>query len=85
MKKWINEKPPGKDIYMMESQSSLTNLQLEILKLFSFNLSEDELLEIRSVLSRHFANRLSRRVGIIWEDKGLTRNDMDSWLNDENQ
>ena len=67
----------------MEPQRSLTNLQLELLKIFSFNLPEDELLEIKNILAQHLADRLTRRVGKIWEDKGLTQDDMDQWLNDE--
>jgi len=69
----------------MRVQAPLTNLQLEILKLYSVELTEKELLDLRNVLARHFANRLSKRVGDIWQKKGLTEEDMDKWLNDEKQ
>jgi predicted transcriptional regulator len=69
----------------MRTQPPLTNLQLEILKLYSFELTEKDLLDLKNVLARHFADRLSKRVDEIWQEKGLTEADMDKWLNDENQ
>lgn len=69
----------------MIQTSPLTNLQLEILKLFSFELSEAELLEIKRLLVKHFATRISQRTQEIWDNKGLTAQDMENWLNDENQ
>ena len=69
----------------METQKPLTNLQLEILKVFSLQLTKDELLDVRRALARHFANRLTQRVDKIWQEKGLTTEDMDRWLNEDNQ
>ena len=69
----------------MESQKSLSNLQLELLKVFSFDLPEEELLEIKRILARHFADKLTQRVDTIWEREGLDQDAMDRWLNDENQ
>jgi hypothetical protein len=70
---------------MMNTHPPLTNLQLELLKLYSLELTEAELIEVKHVLARHFANRLNQRVEKIWQDKGLTANDMEQWLNEENQ
>jgi len=69
----------------MKQQPALTNFQLEILKLFSFNVSGNELLDIKLMLSKYFSDRLSKRVDTIWQDKKLTEQDMEKWLNDENQ
>ncbi|QTA78938.1 Uncharacterized protein dnl_11860 [Desulfonema limicola] len=69
----------------MERQKPLTNLQLEVLKLYALDLTEDELTDVKNVLARHFADRLSKRVNHIWQQKGLTPEDMEKWLNDENQ
>lgn len=69
---------------MMATQKTLSNLQLELLKLYSIPLSESELLEVKQVLARHFANRLSTHVDDIWQKKGLTKDVMEQWLNDEN-
>ncbi len=69
----------------MITHKPLTNLQLEILKLYSLDLTEDDLSDLKNVLACHFADRLSRRVDRIWHKKGLTNQDMDKLLNDENQ
>lgn len=69
----------------MSTQTPLTNLQLEILKLYSFDLSEGELLELKHVLAQHFAARLTKRVDTIWQEKGYTEEDMEQWLNEANQ
>ncbi len=69
----------------MIKQKPLTNLQLELLKLYSIPLSESELLEVKRVLAQHFANRLTRHVDNVWQEEGLTKNDMEQWLHDENQ
>ncbi|HLP46972.1 MAG TPA: hypothetical protein VK469_13545 [Candidatus Kapabacteria bacterium] len=34
----------------------LSNLQIELLKLYSTNLSQDDLLELKRILARYFAN-----------------------------
>jgi hypothetical protein len=68
----------------MATRKQLSNLQLELLKLYSIPLSESELLEVKQVLAQHFANRLSKHVDDIWQRKGLTKNDMEQWLRDEN-
>jgi hypothetical protein len=69
----------------MATRKQLSNLQLELLKLYSIPLSESELLEVKQVLAQHFANRLSKHVDDIWQRKGLTKNDMEQWLRDEKQ
>ena len=68
-----------------QSHPPLTNLQLELLKLYAITVSDEELQEIKSLLARYFAERLTSRVHSIWEAKGLTEADMERWLNDERQ
>jgi len=70
---------------MEQSATSLTNLQLELLKLFSYQLPDEELIEIKKLLSKFFAERLKKGTSQIWKEKGYTQEDMDKWLNDENQ
>ncbi len=61
----------------------LSNLQLELLKLYSTNLEERDLLEIKRLLAHYFAQRAIRGADKIWEEKGLSNEDMDKWLNEE--
>lgn len=69
----------------MIAQPPLTNLQMELLRLYAVRLSDAQLLEVKEVLARHFANRLTRHVDMLWVQKGLTEADMESWLNDDDQ
>ena len=69
----------------MIAQQPLTNLQMELLKLYAMRLSDDQLLEVKQVLARHFAKRLRRRVDVLWQERGLTAADMDQWLSDAEQ
>ncbi len=70
---------------MEQPTSSLTNLQLELLKVFSYQLPNEELLEIRQLLVKYFAERIKKSASKTWKEKGYTQEDMDKWLNDENQ
>lgn len=69
----------------MSAQTPLTNVQLELLKLYSFNLSDAELLDLKQVLARHFADRLTTHIDSICQEKGYTADDMERWLNEDNQ
>lgn len=70
---------------MEQIATPLTNLQLELLKVFSCQLPEEEILEIKQLLSNFFAERLKKRVSKTWKEKGYAQEDMENWLNDENQ
>ncbi len=58
----------------------LTNLQLELLKLFSRETSTYELLEIKRLLAGYFSTKLTTEVDKVWSEKGLNNDDMDRWL-----
>lgn len=64
----------------MIQPTKMTNLQLELLKIFSRDVSTDDLLEIKRMLAEYFAGKLGGETGKIWDKKGLTDDDMDRWL-----
>ena len=68
-----------------ELQMPLSNVQVELLKLYSTNLSEEDLLDLRTMIARYYAERAIKNADKIWEERGLTNDDMEKWLNDENQ
>ena len=61
----------------------LTNLQLELIKLFSLNLSDDQLLEVRQLLASYFADKASNEMDRLWEENGWNDDTMDNWLKGE--
>jgi hypothetical protein len=60
----------------------LSNLQLELLKLYSTNLSRDDLIELKRVLARHFAGKAVDEADKIWDENDLSNADMNNWLNE---
>ena len=63
----------------MEAVKGLTNLQLELLKLFSFNLNDQQIKEIRVLLSRYFAEKATQEMDQLWESKNWTNETMEQW------
>lgn len=61
----------------------LTNVQVELLKLFSTNISENELIELKEVLVKFYAERSIPLADNIENDRSLIDMDMEKWL-DEN-
>jgi len=54
-----------------------TNLQLELLKTFSYQLEERELLEVKKMLAVFFAERAIEQADKTWDEKGWTDADVD--------
>ena len=63
-----------------ETSPQFSNMQLELLRLYSRNLSDEELGEIKQLLARYFAGKLSRRADQMWEEKDWTNEKMEEFL-----
>jgi hypothetical protein len=50
---------------------------------FSRNISEEELLDIRRILARYFMQRATEGADKIWEERGFSNELMQQWLNQE--
>ena len=61
---------------------TLTAAQLEVLKLLQFETSEDELFELKKILSVYLADRLMRSVNTEIEINQYTKEQTDSWANE---
>ena len=59
----------------------LSNVQLEILKVFSYHLTDEELRDFRDTIAQYFANRAISSANKVWEEKGWTDEDVDRMLN----
>ncbi len=65
------------------TQPPLTTLnphQLEILKLFSRDMEDNDLIEIKRLIVRYLANKVTRMADEVWEEKGWTNDDMQRLL-----
>jgi hypothetical protein len=63
----------------MVAQNKLTNLQHELLKMFQYNLSETQLIEIRQLLSSYFAEKATAEMDKLWEQNKWDNNTMEEW------
>lgn len=63
----------------MESPK-LSLLQLELLNVYSFEPSEEDLLAVRQLLARYFSDKLTRTVQQAIEQRNLTEQDLEGWL-----
>jgi hypothetical protein len=66
----------------MEQTKPLTNLQLELLKIFSREVSEADLLEIRKMLARYFAEKAINLADQVWDANKWTEKDEERFLNE---
>ncbi len=66
-----------KNMENLQLKTPLSNVQLEILNLFSRDLEETELLEIKRLLVQFLAAKAARLAAKVWEKKGWGDEDMD--------
>ena len=66
---------------MQKLSHPLTNAQLEILKVFSHELSVDELKDFRKTIAKFFAERAIKGANKVWETKGWNQKDEEKMLN----
>ncbi len=69
----------------MQVQAPLSNLQQELLKLYASNVSDADLLSIKSYLAKFFAEKAIAEADKIWDEKGYTNETMKNWLNEDNE
>ncbi|MEO8149663.1 MAG: hypothetical protein ABI723_18640 [Bacteroidia bacterium] len=60
-------------------QQGLTNLQLELIKLFQFDLTDKQLLEIKSMLSKYFVEQLDMEMDKLWDAKKWDEKTIEEW------
>ena len=65
--------------------AKLSNLQLELLRLYGNDVSEETLLEVKKVLAKYFADKATEEMDKVWEEKNLTEQDMIDWTNEHNR
>lgn len=68
----------------MQESKPLSNLQQELLKLYSSDIEEADLLYIKRHLAKYFADKAISEADKIWDEKKYTTETMDEWLNEDN-
>ncbi|HRE51653.1 MAG TPA: hypothetical protein PK339_09535 [Flavitalea sp.] len=66
----------------MKAVHRLSNLQQELVKLYSSDIKEEDLLNIKKYLASYFANKAIDEADNIWAQRGYTNDTMNKWLNE---
>lgn len=67
----------------MDAAHKLTNLQLELLKLFKYELPETQIKEIKTLLSKYFADKATDEMDKLWEENNWSDKTMDEWKDED--
>ncbi len=59
------------------SNPPLSNVQVELLKLYATGVSDETLIELKRTMAKFFLDRMRKSADMVWEEKGYT----DSSLN----
>ena len=57
-----------------------TNLQMELLRVYSMNLPDEDLLAIRRLIARYLLEKARHRVNTISKERGYTQETLQQWL-----
>lgn len=66
---------------MREIKAPLTNLQMEYLKLLSFDLAENEMKELRQLIAKFLNEKMQKEMDKVWTEKGYSEETVNQWLN----
>ncbi len=61
----------------MNVESPLNKTQLEILNMFSRELAEEDLLEVKRIFVKYLSAKAKDIADQVWEEKGWTNEDME--------
>jgi hypothetical protein len=67
----------------MNLSKPLSNVQIELLKLFATDLSEEDPRELREQPAQFYARKSVQKANEAWQEQGLTQEDMDRWLGED--
>jgi hypothetical protein len=58
----------------------LSNIQIELLKLYSVGVSDEVLLEFKKIMSKFLMQKMRDEADKIWLEKGYSENNINQWL-----
>ena len=63
------------------AEAPLNQYQLEILKLFTREMDDNDLIEIKRLIVQYLANKITKMADEVWDSNDWTNDDMKSLLN----
>lgn len=67
---------------VIQSNSRLSNLQLELLKLYPYNVSDNEVRDIKKMLAHYFSNKIDLEMDQLWDANSWSAQTIEGWKND---
>lgn len=64
----------------LTTQAPLSNLQIELLKLYGSGVSDEDLTAINGLIVSYFAKKAQDSADKIWDEKKYSDDLMDEWL-----
>ena len=64
-------------------QSPLTNIQAELLKVFSRQIPDEDLLELRQVMAKFLLQKARQRADVIWQANGYDDSTTNRFLSED--
>jgi hypothetical protein len=61
----------------------LTTMQMELLQQCSFNIPEEDLEELRTIIAKYLFEKAIAMADKIAQEKGYTQETFDQWLNED--
>lgn len=65
---------------MISLNKPLSNLQIELLQLYSQGISDTDLIAIKRLIANYFAEQASNEMDRLWEENNWSNDTMDKWL-----
>jgi len=69
----------------LQLHQPLSNLQIELFKLYAFNISEQQLCDIKLLIGNYFAEQATKSMDDFLEESKLTEQDMEKWAHEHNR
>ncbi len=63
----------------MSAAKPLTNLQIQLLKSFYFEIPAEQLEDIKTLLGNYFASKATAEMDKLWAENNWTQETMDKW------
>lgn len=74
-----------KNINLKTMENYLSNVQIELLKLFSKNVPDKQLHDIKMLMAKYFAEQATQAMDKVWDENKLSDDDMKKWSHEHNR
>ena len=70
-------------VQIPEPSQKFSNIQLELLRLYAHNVSDEELLDVKDMLARYFADKAIQNLGEWNKSNHIDDNVLETWLSEK--